>query len=160
VTEQIRTKVARVLNSREIVIAAGAESGVLVGMYFDVIDPKGENVTDPDTGEILGSIHKPKVRVQVTSVQPRISVASTFKVSRVNVGGAATHLDFGVFSRALLPPKYVTKYETLKTDEKSWEDIEEEQSYVKVGDPVVEVTELASIQDEDVDKVAHSSEGG
>ncbi len=39
----------------------------------------------------------------------------------------------------LLPPKWVTKYETLKTDEKTWEDIDEEDSYVKIGDPVIEV---------------------
>ena len=31
----------------------------------------------------------------------------------------------------------VTKYETLKTDEKTWEDLSESESYVKTGDPVV-----------------------
>lgn len=41
-SELIRSKVARVLNSREIAIAAGAEQGVRVGMYFDVLDPKGK----------------------------------------------------------------------------------------------------------------------
>lgn len=141
-SDQIRAKVARVLNSREIVITAGSKNGVIVGMYFDVMDPKGEDVTDPSTGEVLGSIERPKVRVRVTQVQERISVASTFKKQKVNIGGTGSIFgDLGMVSRALMPPKYVTKYETLKTDEKTWEDLEKEKSYVKTGDPVVQVIE-------------------
>lgn len=152
-SDQIRAKVAGVLNSREIVITAGSKNGVVVGMYFDVMNPKGEDVTDPDTGEIIGSIERPKVRVQVTQVQERISVASTFKKQKVNIGGTGSGLfgDLGAVSRALMPPKYVTKYETLKTDEKTWEDLEEEQSYVKTGDPVVQVVDEIDLkEDEDI----------
>lgn len=150
-SEKIRAKVARILNSREIVITAGASNGVLVGMFFDVMDPKGEDVTDPDTGEVLGSIERPKVRVQVTQVQDRIAVASTYKKQKVNVGGAGSGLfsDLGAVSRALMPPKYVTKYETLKTDEKTWEDLDEEQSYVKTGDPVVQVIEEIVLENDE-----------
>ncbi len=42
-------------------------------------------------------------------------------------------------AQLLNPPEYVTQHETLKTTEKTWEDISEEDSYVKRGDPVVEV---------------------
>lgn len=141
-SNKIRAKVARVLNSREIAITAGSQQGVVTGMLFDVMDPKGEDVRDPDTGEVLGSIERPKVRVQVTQTQDRISVASTFKKEKINVGGTGAFLsDFGAVSRALMPPKYVVKYETLKTDEKTWEDLDEEESYVKSGDPVVQVIE-------------------
>ena len=38
-----------------------------------------------------------------------------------------------------MPPKFVTKYETLKTTERTWEDLDESESYVKIGDPVVQV---------------------
>jgi hypothetical protein len=140
--ELIRSKVARVLNSREIVIAAGSTQGVTKGMYFDVMDPKGEDIRDPDTGEVLGSIERPKVRVKVTQVQERLSVASTYKKERINIGGTG-YAAVGAVSlaQALMPPKYVTKYETLKTDEKTWEDLDEEESYVKSGDPVVQVVE-------------------
>ena len=72
---QIRAKVARILNSREIAITAGSQQGVSIGMLFDVMDPKGEDVSDPETGEVLGSIDRPKVRVQVIQIQERISVA-------------------------------------------------------------------------------------
>ncbi len=139
-TDIIRAKVARILNSREIAITAGTSQGVEVGMLFDVLDQKGENICDPDTGEILGSIARPKVRVKVTQVQERIAVASTFKKEKINVGGSGIAIaEFGLVSRAFMPPKYITKYETLKTDEKTWEDLNEEMSYVKSGDPIVQV---------------------
>lgn len=139
---QIRAKVARILNSREIAITAGSQQGVSIGMLFDVMDPKGEDVSDPETGEVLGSIDRPKVRVQVIQIQERISVASTFKKEKINVGGTGALLgDIGAVSRAFMPPKYIVKYETLKTDEKTWEDLNEQESYVKSGDPVVQVIE-------------------
>jgi len=142
-SDLIRAKVARVLNSREIAITAGEEHGVERGMYFDVMDSNGEDITDPDTGEELGSIDRPKVRVKVTQVHSKLSVASTFKKKEVNVGGIGS--DFfgaaGALSRSLITPKYITKYETLKTEEKTWEDLSEKESYVKTGDPVVQVSQ-------------------
>lgn len=134
----IRGKVARILNSRELAINIGSKDGVVAGMYFDVLDPKGEDIKDPDTGQVLGSLERPKVRVRVVKVHERLSIASTYKKREVNVGGNAPKFDFG-FAEMLLPPKYVTKYENLKTAEKTWEDLDETQSYVKTGDPVVQV---------------------
>ena len=142
-TEPIRGKVARILNSREIVINLGATTGVVVGMYFDVVDPKGEDIRDPDTNKILGSIDRPKVRVRVTKVQDELSLATT-QEKRVNIGG------IGNFSRLLMPPRWITQYESLRTKEKTWEDLSEEESYVKIGDPVIQVIEEAAVGQEDV----------
>ena len=100
----IRGKVARNLNSRELAINVGSADGVEVGMYFDILDPKGEDVKDPDSGEVLGSLDRPKVRVKVTKVQERLSVASTYKTYEVNVGGSGGALSFGL-SNLLLPPQ-------------------------------------------------------
>jgi hypothetical protein len=136
-TNMIRGKVARVLNSRELALNIGSEHGVSEGMLFDVIDPKGEDIVDPDTGNIIGSLERPKVRVKVISVQSKLSVASTYKKERVNVGGVG--IGTSAISQLFMQPEYVTQYETLKTEEKTWEDISEEESYVKCGDPVVQV---------------------
>ena len=38
--EPLRGKVARILNSRELVINIGEQEGVEIGMLFDVLDPK------------------------------------------------------------------------------------------------------------------------
>jgi hypothetical protein len=145
-SQPIRGKVARILNSRELAINVGSKDGVTVGMKFDVLEPKGEEIKDPDTGEVLGSLARPKVRVRVKSVQERLSVATTFKEYEVNVGGVGSSLTAGLegmgrISDLLKPPKYVKKVETLKTEEKTWEDLDEKESYVKTGDPVLQVME-------------------
>ena len=143
-TDLIRGKVARILNSREIAINVGSDDGVSTGMYFDVMDRNHEDIRDPDTQEILGSIQRPKIRVKITMVQEKLSLATTYKTRQVNVGGA--EMGFAGLSRALMPPKWITKYETLKTEEKTWEDLGEQKSFVKTGDPVVQVIET---EDED-----------
>ena len=150
-TEPIRGKVARILNSREMAINVGGDGGVTVGMRFDVMDQKGEDIRDPDTSELLGSVERPKVRVEISNVQKRLSVASTYKQEKVNVGGAGGLAFAGEaarFSRLFLPAKWETRYETLKTEEKTWEDLDEEYSYVKTGDPVVQVMDAADAPEE------------
>ena len=140
-TDLIRGKVARILNSREIAINVGSDHGVSPGMYFDVMDQNHEAIRDPDTQELLGSIHRPKIRVRITMVQEKLSLASTYKKRKVNVGGVDL-LTLPRLSRTLMPPKWVTRYETLKTEEKTWEDLEMGgQSFVQTGDPVIQVSE-------------------
>ena len=136
----IRGKVARILNSREIVINIGSKDQVTVGMRFEVMDTKGHEVKDPDTGELLGSIERPKVSVKITKVQDRLSLASTYKTFKVNTGGRG-FAGIASLSESLMPPKWETKYETFKSDDQTWEDLDEDSSYVKIGDPVVQVIE-------------------
>ena len=145
--ELIKAKVAKILSSREIVITAGSNQGVCIGMHFDVLDPKGEDITDPDSGEILGSIQRPKVRLKITQVQEAIAVASTYKKTKINIGGTASSAfstDFSAsLTRSLMPPKFITKYETLKTNQDTWDDLAGEESFVKTGDPVIQVAKEA-----------------
>lgn len=124
--------VAKVLNSRELVINKGQEHGVEVGMIFTVYDQKGENIKDPVTGQNLGSVKRPKVSVKIIEVEPKLSVAETFKSVQVNIGGSGISLT-GV-AKMFEPPKYIEQFETLKTNEQTWEDLDESQSYVKSGD--------------------------
>lgn len=140
----IKGKVARILNSREIVINVGKKGGVKIGMKFDILDPKGEDIRDPDTHEILGSLPRPKVQVKVTDVQENLSVASTYRKKEINVGGQGKGIlsglgNLNIFAKELMPPEWITVYETLKTEEKTWEDLNEKDSYVKTGDPVIQV---------------------
>ena len=145
-SDLIRGKVARILNSRELALNVGSDQGVRLGMLFDVTDPNLEEITDPDTNEVLGSLERPKARVKVVEVQGRLARASTYKKWRVNVGGSG--LGTGIAAQALKPPKWETRYETLKTREATWEALDEEQSFVKTGDPVVEVRPAASVEGE------------
>ena len=135
----IEGKVARVLNVRELVINRGTEDGVELGMRFDVLDKKGDDISDPETGEPLGSVYRPKIKVEVVRVEPKLAVARTYRSWQENIGGAGADLGAGL-SRLFLPPKYVRRYETLKTDEATWEDLDESESFVKTGDPVRQTT--------------------
>ena len=158
-TEPLRGKVARILNSREIVINIGSDNGVVVGMRFKVMDTSGGDIKDPDTGELLGSVERPKVNVEVSSVQQRLSVATTYEKETVNVGGVGFSAGAGFGSglaQVLMPPKWITTYETLKTREETWEDLDEEDSYVKTGDSVVQVVNDVDARDES--KPEHAEE--
>lgn len=153
--EPIRGKVARVLNEREIAINLGLAEGVTVGMFFDVVDTNGENIKDPDTGEILGSINIPKVRIKVTQAQEKLSVATTYRSEKVNIGGTASTGGFrtlGPFARSLMPPAWITKYETLEKTTETPEPFDEEDSKVKTGDPVVQVLEIDEAEQENANE--------
>ena len=142
----IHGKVAKVLNSRELALNVGSNQGVRVGMFFDVLDPELEEIRDPETNDLLGTVHRSKVRVKVSMVQEKLSVATTYKKWRVNVGG--TGLLGGAAVQALRPPKWETRYETLKTSEATWEALDEGRSFVKTGDSVVEVDSFLCEEDD------------
>lgn len=134
--EPIRGKVAKILSSREVALNIGREEGVEVGMIFDILSPKGSDIVDPDTGEALGSVDLPKTRVKITRVYDKLSMASTYRTKRVNVGGALTA------ATLFNPPMWETQYETLKIDggfERSTEELDEADSYIATGDQVVQL---------------------
>lgn len=140
----IRGKIARVLNSREVALNIGDDRGVETGMFFDILSPNGLNIADPDTGEALGSVDLPKTRVQVTHVYGRLAVASTYRAKRVDVSGANGPYPPGtdIVAAMFRPPKWETRYETLRAGgafERDTADMSEDESFVKTGDPVVQV---------------------
>jgi hypothetical protein len=133
-TERIEGTVAQILNRFEVVLTVGSEHGVDEGMRFAVLNRKGAQIRDPKTNEELGSVEIPKVILQVTRVQPKLSVARTFRTIRRNVGGRGFGLD--VFQ----PPKWVEERESLRTQDRPYEEeLDESESYVKIGDPAVQV---------------------
>ena len=134
--EPIRGKVARILNSRELALNRGTAHGVEVGMVFNILSPNDTDIKDPDTGESLGSVERTKISVKVTAVQEKMSIASTFLKRKVNVGG--TGLASSGLGRILEPPRWETHYEELLTNETMLDELDEEESQVRTGDPVVQ----------------------
>ena len=138
-TKLIRGKIARILSTREVALNIGDQNGVALGMLFDIVSEAGLDIRDPDTDRELGSVELPKVRIKVTRVYDKLSVASTYRTKRVNIGGRNAGLSIHSLFR---PPKWETHYETLERDEsfeRSSEDLDERGSYVLIGDPVVQV---------------------
>jgi hypothetical protein len=138
VTEPIRGRVAQILTDRELVLNIGQDVGVTKGMRFAVLNSKGLEVVDPETGASLGSVDRAKVLVEAVRVQSKLSVARTFRTFRRNLGGRSG-LTLDLFGT---PPKWVEVPETLRlADKPSEAELGEEESYVKIGDPIVQVVE-------------------
>ena len=72
-------------------------------------------------------------------VEPRLSVARTFKKRRRNVGGSGV-LGISSMGNLFEPPKWIDEWETMRTEQKpESQEMSQSDSYVKRGDPVVEV---------------------
>ncbi len=125
--EPIRGKVAQILDSRQVVLNVGSTDNVTEGMTFKIVNPKGEQIRDPDTQQILGSVESPRAFVRIIQVQENLAVATT---SLANP--AITPATIGPVARALMPPRWVDQYESLGAS----------LSTVDIGDPVIQVTQV------------------
>jgi hypothetical protein len=137
-SEPIEGLVAGILTERELIINVGDDQGVQNGMKFQVLTDVPTEVTDPKTGEVLGMVAREKVRVMAVRVEPRYSVCRTYRVQTVPGGP----LYFGHWSRPLdrlsAPPRELP--ETLKASDADYlPELPEEESFVKKGDPVVQI---------------------
>ena len=94
----IRGKVAKILNSKELVINLGSVHDVYKGMCFNVVETT--QIKDPDSSSILGKVERPKLLIQVIDVQAKLSVAST-------LGKSIVLRDVGPYATALLPANSV-----------------------------------------------------
>lgn len=151
---EVRGKVAKILNSREIVINLGSDQGVTEGMIFNVLDPSGEDIKDPDTGRTLGSLRRTKLQVRVNAVQEKMAVAITFKKTTYHIGNVvlpsrqtAFESQFASIAKLLDVKRTVVKEETLKKPEGTYDPLDEKDSYVKVGD-IVELVHQSEASDE------------
>lgn len=136
--QRIKGKVARILTVRELVLNRGAEDGVQVGMRFVVLNNKGNEITDPDTKVVLGSVELPKTFVKVISVETKLAVARTFREFVTPAVKGVNEL-YNVFGGLAGRPEQ-RRIETLRTDESRLKDeLNEEDSYVNTGDPVIQI---------------------
>ena len=125
--EPIRGKVAQILDSRQAVLNVGLSQNVAAGMVFKVVNPEGEQIRDPDSNQILGSVESPKVLIRVIDVQEKLSVA-TMSAANPTIAPAT----LGPFARVLMPPTWVDQYESLGTDLNG----------VSIGDSVIQVFDM------------------
>src|SRR5687768_5118311 len=79
---RLQGKVAQLLNARELVINLGHKQGVQTGMRFAVLGPPAE-ILDPDSGDLLGSVPRLKVRVQTARVEESFSICRTYETRTV-----------------------------------------------------------------------------
>lgn len=128
--DRIEGKVAQVLNEQEVIINRGTKHGVSQGMRFGILADTPLQVKDPDTGEVLGTIDREKVRIEAREVLEKIAICRTFET--YVVGGALAASTFAnIFGSAKEFPR------TFKVKDPGFiPTLSEEESYVNVGDRV------------------------
>ena len=125
----ISVKVARILNNTDVAFNKGSEHGVEEGMKFAILTDDGEDIRDPDTGELLDSIQIAKTLVKIIHVSPKLSVGRTFRA----------HVSRGLF--ASFGTETTTRHETLASDEsRVQQELDPTKAKVQVGDIAVEYT--------------------
>jgi hypothetical protein len=129
--DRIEGLVARILNDRELVINRGSSHGVEVGMRFAVLAEEGLAITDPETGDLLDDVERPKTLVKVTQVRPKLAVAATYRTKTVGESF------INVPSLLFRSPETTT--ERLAVDSNSYRPLTDEESIVKVRDKAVQV---------------------
>lgn len=128
---EIEGKIAKILNTRELVINRGTEHGVGPGMEFAVLE-QYLSIVDPDTQQPLGELEREKVRVRVFETHPKFSLAQTYETyQEINPEAAQSAL-----AAALSP--YVTKVKRLNTQMNPVD--QAGIANVRVGDVVKEVS--------------------
>lgn len=85
-TEELRGKVAEVVDQYTLLINRGSEQGVEIGDIWSILDINPIEVRDPDTQDIIGTRYREKLRVKVTSVDPRYCTAETYRKITVESG--------------------------------------------------------------------------
>ncbi|MBE7558971.1 carboxypeptidase regulatory-like domain-containing protein [bacterium] len=69
-----RTNVSQIADNGQIIVSAGADEQIRVGDNL-VVESKGQAITDPETGEVLGTMGSTSAIITITDVQPRFSMA-------------------------------------------------------------------------------------
>jgi hypothetical protein len=127
--KRIRGKVAAILSRRELVLNVGAADDVRVGKRFVILNSKGIDVKDPDTGKVLGTVEVPKTVVKVVRVDgDHLSVARTFRT----IAGIPSILHSFSGSPERVETLDIASGSSLKAE------LSVEDSYIKPGDVAVE----------------------
>lgn len=135
--KSITGKVAAILNEREVALNIGSTEGVEIGMRFKILANEPFQVRDPDSGDVLGSVDREKLRVKVVDVQERLTVCRTYRalpsrqLSRYSTGYVDTWL--AEMSR----PAMEAFIGAPRADHGRPEPLSEQESYVKMGDRAV-----------------------
>ena len=131
----IEGKIASILNERDVVINKGSDDGITEGMRFKVNDP-AVKISDPDTGDELGTMRREKIRVKVMELQPRFSIAKTYETYTAPMSSVATQVADAFRSRMVTRVRKII----LEPPDQKTVTIDVTGSTVNIGDPVVQIT--------------------
>lgn len=131
--------VAAILNARELVINLGQAQGVRMGMKFAVLAESPLEIRDPNSGQVLDTVDREKVRVQASEVREKIAICRTYRVKMIPGGPLGERVSgFAGLTTLFIQPR--EEPETLSLSDSSMPPpLTEEESYVKIRDRVIQV---------------------
>ena len=131
----IEGKIARVLNTRELVINRGSENGVAQDMEFAVMEPQ-LSILDPETRESLGSLEREKIRVRVFETYLKFSLARTYETFTAHVPSDLEQAMTAYRGRTVTRVRKII----IESPGQNTATIGQEGSTIQIGDPVVQIT--------------------
>ncbi len=102
----IEAKVATILSSYEAALSKGTSDGVQIGDVATIYELV--TITDPDTGEPLGAVKKPRLKMEITDAQEKFSVAKSAEFYSIRRGGTPTRRRKRISSDPDQPPTVST----------------------------------------------------
>ena len=128
---EIEGKVAQIIDRYTIVINRGKSDEVENDMRF-IIYEKGDEITDPDSGESLGIFENIKMKVKIVNVNENISTAKSDEKYKVTTPSSLNFNYLGSSSR--------TEIKELPLDQETREKLfNHKMSGVKIGDLVRQI---------------------
>src|SRR5437868_392178 len=86
----ISARIAAVVSPYEVAFNSGADAGVKEGDQAWIF--RNTEITDPESGEILGTVRRPTLQFRIIEVQPKLSVGTTVGTVRERPVGALAAL--------------------------------------------------------------------
>ena len=128
---EIEGKVAQIIDRYTIVINRGKSDEVENDMRF-IIYEKGDEITDPDSGESLGIFENIKMKVKIVNVNENISTAKSDEKYKVTTPSSLNFNYLGSSSR--------TEIKELPLDQDTRDKLfNQKMSGVKIGDLVRQI---------------------
>ncbi|MER2001260.1 MAG: hypothetical protein ABS862_01455 [Carnobacterium inhibens] len=90
-------KIAKIISDTTVVITGGTTQGIKESEEFTIYGKSDEEVTNPDTGEVLGTLDVIKGKIKVIAVYEHMSVCEN--VERTNLNTPQIDNSFGQFVR-------------------------------------------------------------
>ena len=84
-------KVVKIINEYQVVINAGSNDLIRDGQYLEIF-VKGTPITDPETGDSLGTLDYVKAKLRVINVLPMMSVCENRETETVGLLSGLTAL--------------------------------------------------------------------
>ncbi|MFL2089010.1 hypothetical protein ACEN4H_03785 [Leuconostoc mesenteroides] len=72
-----KIKITKIVDETKFIINVGSENGIKEDDRFEILDTSGEEIKDPDTGEILGRLNTSKGTIIAETVYHKMTIART-----------------------------------------------------------------------------------